>query len=491
MTVTTFTLLILFLYLVGVKAVSYFAFKRSTNSTDDYFLARRNVPLFALVATTVASIFSTGTVVSSPSEFFTKGVDYFWIFFFSVMPVVMMPLVVKFWRLGKERGYVTPGEMMGDLYQSRSVQLLFAIIGLLCLVPYSTAQLVAVGKTFEVLTEGIVSYQLGVTIGCLAIGIYLYFGGSRAVIWTDVVQGTIFAILLVVSSVLVVSWAGGWSAVMSGALESHPERFTFHGNIKYYEMVFPCLTFFLLPYVWQRMFMARSATIVAKNVVVIPVVFALFFFAAWLIGVSALVIFPDGLGDGDSLIGAIFSQHAPYFGAFVLVAAFAAGMSTVDSQLLSAGSIFTHDLKALLEGWLGKKITSMSDYRFARLTTLLLMVIIFIWSLFLQSRSVFSLVILGVSLTVVFMPSVFAVFYWKRASATASIVSLLLGLVLFLLREFTSLIEHLPSEFGMLGSVSWAVIGSFGGYLGVGLSCHGQGQGLDELCSTRSSKGVI
>jgi Na+/proline symporter len=44
-------------------------------------LAGRNIGLFALIGTTMASIFSTGTVVSSPSEFYRQGTGYCWVFF--------------------------------------------------------------------------------------------------------------------------------------------------------------------------------------------------------------------------------------------------------------------------------------------------------------------------------------------------------------------------------------------------------------------------
>ena len=74
-------------------------------------------------------------------------------------------LATKMWRLGKAKGYITPGDMLGDFYKSRPVVFWCAAIGLLAVLPYAVAQLVAIGKTFEALTDGIISYNFGVTVG--------------------------------------------------------------------------------------------------------------------------------------------------------------------------------------------------------------------------------------------------------------------------------------------------------------------------------------
>jgi SSS family solute:Na+ symporter len=98
MSVITFTIIVLLVYLAGLKVLSYFAHKISTRTTEDYFLASRNIGLLALIGTTMASIFSTGTVVSSPSEFFRQGSGYFWVFFFAYMPVAYFFLAIKMWK---------------------------------------------------------------------------------------------------------------------------------------------------------------------------------------------------------------------------------------------------------------------------------------------------------------------------------------------------------------------------------------------------------
>ena len=113
-------------------------------------------------------------------------------------PIALIFFGLKFWKLAKSKGFITPGELLGDFYQSRKVQVLVGIIGLLCMIPYATGQLVALGKTFAALTDGVISYEIAISIAVVALGIYLYFG-AKAVIWTDMFQGFIFFVLISVA----------------------------------------------------------------------------------------------------------------------------------------------------------------------------------------------------------------------------------------------------------------------------------------------------
>jgi solute:Na+ symporter, SSS family len=464
MSVVNFTILILIVYLVGLKFLSYFAHRIATDSSEDYFLASRNIGLIALVGTTMASVFSTGTVVSSPSEFYRQGTGYCWVFFFAFMPVVYFFLATKMWRLGKAKGYITPGDMLGDFYKSKSVVFWCAAIGLLAILPYAVAQLVAIGKTFESLTDGRITYFWGVTVVSASIAIYMYFGGARAVVWTDVVQGFIFAILLIIGGFMVVSWSGGWDPLIGNLMEKTAARTSFAGKIKwnYYELGLLPLSFAFLPYIWQRMYMARSASHVAKNLMAVPIIFIVLFFTTWVMGSSAHTILPEGLQDADRLLGALFSEKAPYFGALLLVAAFAAGMSTVDSQMLSAGSLLTHDLGGLVRR--GERESS-GVFIFGKWSTVILMALLYWWALTLETASILNLIILGVSLTIIYIPCVFGMFYWKKATPAGAAWSMGGGLIVFCIKQFKifGLDAYLPPPmgaitYGLLASIVFFVV---------------------------------
>lgn len=451
MSVITFTITVLVVYLAALKIISFIACKNSESSTADYFLSNRNVGTFAIIATTMASIFSTATVVGSPSEFYSKGVNFFWFFSFGACVFFVLPLVFRFWALSRTKGYITPGDLTGDFYQSKKVQIVTALIGLIALFPYAIAQIIAVGKTFEALTGGVITYTMGVSIVSLAIGLYLYFGGSRAVILTDVIQGIIFASLIFVSGWLCLYWSDGWNNLASNLLAGKSDAFSFHPTVKYYENILLAMTFYFLPHVWQRMYMARTSNMLAKNLCAMPFVILFLYTATALIGFSGYTLLnPEALQDSDNLLGGIFNIYAPYFGSFVLVAAFAAGMSTIDSQLLTSAALITRDI-------LPRKLfkDDFAEFKAARYITVAILLLCFSLALILKNQSTFALVILGISLTPIMAPTVYGMFFWKRATAAGALTSLLSGLAIFLLHAFTPLKAWSPAG---LGAVSWSFL---------------------------------
>lgn len=304
----------------------------------------------------------------------------------------------------------------------------------------------------------------GVTVVSASIAIYMYFGGTRAVVWTDVAQGFIFASLLIIAGFMVVSWSGGWDPLISNLTEKTAARTSFAGKIKwnYYELGLLPLSFSFLPYIWQRMYMARSASHVAKNLWAVPIIFIVLFFTTWVIGSSAHTLLPEGLKDANRVLGALFSDKAPYFGAMLLVAAFAAGMSTVDSQLLSAGSLITHDIGGLVRS--GDRESTVV-FVFGKWSTVLLTAALYWWALTLKTASILNLIILGISLTIMYIPCVFGMFYWKKATPAGAAWSMGGGLIVFCIKQFKffGLDAYLPPPmgaitYGLLASIIFFVV---------------------------------
>jgi len=83
-----------------------------------------------------------------------------------------------------------------------------------------------------------------------------------------------------------------------------------------------------------------------------------------------------------------------------------------------------------------------------------LLAIIYIWSLNLKDASILSLIVTGISVGVIFIPTVIGMFYWKRATAPAAAISMGAGMTIFLIKSLTPLGEYFPTEFG---TVSWVL----------------------------------
>ncbi len=89
----------------------------------------------------------------------------------------------------------------------KAVRIISVIILFLFMFTYVSAQLTAAGEAFRAIFN--IRYEFGVLIGAGIVIIYTAIGGYRAVSWTDLIQGLMMVIALVVVPVLAISTIGG------------------------------------------------------------------------------------------------------------------------------------------------------------------------------------------------------------------------------------------------------------------------------------------
>ena len=124
------SIILLVIYMGVLRFIGLIAHRLAKKDGEDFFLVGRKVGLVALIGTTMASLCSTGTVVGGPSEFFTKGAGFFWIYFYAMFGLMILFFGIKFWKLGRAKHFITPGDLLGDFYKSNFIRLLAGILGL-------------------------------------------------------------------------------------------------------------------------------------------------------------------------------------------------------------------------------------------------------------------------------------------------------------------------------------------------------------------------
>ncbi|MCA9174629.1 MAG: sodium/solute symporter [Planctomycetales bacterium] len=169
---------------------------RSQHSGEDFFLAGRNMPWFAVGVSVIASLLSSLTYLSEPGEVWSSGVTHM----FGKMLAIPFEMAIVWWfciPYMMRFKYTSAYEYLHDRFGPTARQLgvwLFLLMVVLWMgfVVLATARPLArlSGMSLPVVIA---------TIGIVAT-VYTTLGGLRAVIWTDVVQvalligGGVFAI---------------------------------------------------------------------------------------------------------------------------------------------------------------------------------------------------------------------------------------------------------------------------------------------------------
>lgn len=350
MSFAAITLIVVFSFVGLLVVISYLASRNNAPTPDDFYLGGRGVGTFILLMTMGATYFSTWTLLGAFGSYYRTGI---WFAGFSVWTIFHALFIwlfgVRIWMAGKKYGFVTPGEMVEDYYKSPALRILFAIVGIVGLVPYMLIQVTGGAKALSGLTGDAIPYFVGVIIMSLMVGILVLISGYRGTAWTDTFMGIFFGATMIMVAAFIIGKAGGFDSMKTVA-NIEPKLLTNPGNIAaMVELMLGLgLGFWVMPHMWQKYYSARSPEVLGKVSVLTP------FWNSWLmavvplmVGISAHVpgVIPSiNAQNSDQLLPLFFAHYAPLLGTLVIAGILAAGISTVNSQLLSSASLFTADL---------------------------------------------------------------------------------------------------------------------------------------------------
>jgi len=337
--------------------IGYLAWRRTKNLSD-YILGGRRLGSWVTAMSASASDMSGWLLLGLPGYAYAAGMEAGWI--------ALGLLVGTYfnWRLvaARLRHYsVIAGDSqtLPEFFENRFhdetrlLRTVSAIFILLFFLFYTSSGLVAGGKLFNAVFD--LPYHWAVTAGALVIVIYTFFGGFLAVSWTDLFQGLLMALALLIVPLIAISGLGGWGATLSSVSETNPALLNALTNVKneplgllaIISLMAWGLGYFGQPHILARFKAIRSVTEIpaARRIAVSWVSITLI--CAVLVGLVGIGYLEQPLQGADTekvfilLVDALFH---PVVAGLCLAAILAAIMSTADSQLLVSAAALTSDL---------------------------------------------------------------------------------------------------------------------------------------------------
>ncbi|WP_435155348.1 sodium:solute symporter family protein [Haladaptatus sp. DFWS20] len=351
MSETTLQLGIVGGYLLLSLLVGLLAYRLTDRSAEDYYLASRTLGTVVLLFTTFATLLSAFTFFGGPNIVYGSGPE--WILVMGLMDGVLFAVLwyivgYKQWLLGREHGYVTLGEMLGDRFGSPALRGLVAGISLFWLFPYVMLQQVGAGTALEALTGGELSYAMGAGLVTVFMIAYVVLAGMRGIAWTDTLQGAFMLVMVWAAVLWVLTELGGMSSATATLAESNPEFLSLGGGVYSPQWMLSqaigiAFGVAMFPQVNQRFFVAGSKKVLKRTFSLWPIMVVLLFVPAFMLGAWARGL-PIDAGS-ENVLSVLLAEYAPtWFAALVIAGAMAAMMSSSDSMLLSGSSYFTRDL---------------------------------------------------------------------------------------------------------------------------------------------------
>jgi SSS family solute:Na+ symporter len=256
---------------------------------------------------------------------------------------------VRLWALGKRRGYITQVQFFRDRWQSDGLGLLLFAVLVLLLIPYLLVGVKGGGMTVSLITGGAIPEWLGsLTVGGVVMA-YVTYGGLRGTAWANTFQTLVFMTLGAVAFFWIVRNLGGLDAALGKVAEQRPDLLVRGERIPpLKQLTYMCipLSVGMFPHIFMHWLTARRAGTFRVSIVAYPMCVAAVWIPSVLLGVLGSVDVPGLEGPAaSSVLVRMIQSHAPELLAGLLAAGvFAAIMSSLDSQVLSLGTMFTQDI---------------------------------------------------------------------------------------------------------------------------------------------------
>ena len=367
-------------FLALVVGVSLYA-SRGRRDAAGYFLAGRNLPWWLIGFSLIASNISTEHFVGMAGRGYDLGLaiaSYEW------MAAVTLVLVGLFFLPRfLQAGIYTIPEFLEYRYDARTRTLMAAYI----MAAYVLVALATVLYSGALALESI--FGLDIAAGIWLIGIlaggYTIYGGLKAVVWSDLIQGVALLLGGVLVTVLGFRAIGGiepFLAAAEGKLHTvlpwnHPEMpwlAVFIGGLWIPNIFYWGLNQFIT----QRTLAARSLADAQRGIFLAGFIKLLIPFIIVFPGIMAAELFAEQVSNPDQAYPVMMRELLPAgLTGLMFAALFGAVMSSLDSMLNSAATIFSVDL---YKRHLRPKASSRRLMTVGRVTTAVLAVVACLWA---------------------------------------------------------------------------------------------------------------
>jgi SSS family solute:Na+ symporter len=335
-------------FICFVVGISLYKSRKKKETSEDYFLAGRSLGWYLIGFSLIASNISTEQFVGmsgqSAGHVGMAVASYEWI-----AAIALVVIAIFFLPKFLKSGIFTIPEFFEHRYNSipRAIMAFYTVI--IYVAVTIAAVLYSGGLTLHTI------FGVDMTTSVWIIGIvaafYTTYGGLRAVVWADLIQGSALIIGGIITMILGFIAVGG----VGNFLQTNADRLHMilpsdHIEIPWTALIIgiwiPNFYYWgLNQYIMQRTLGARSLRQGQLGIVFAASLKLLIPFIVVFPGIMALQLYKDQLSTADQAYPVLIKNLIPAgFKGFMFAAIFGAIMSSLDSMLNSASTIFTMDL---------------------------------------------------------------------------------------------------------------------------------------------------
>lgn len=436
----TFQLIAIGIYFAAMIWIGYYAYRRTTDHSD-YMLAGRKLPPWAAGLSAGASDMSGWLMMGLPGALYVSGMIEAWI------AVGLTIGAYLNWRLvaPRLRAYsevssnaITIPSFLGNRFHSgaRSLRIATSVIILVYFTFYVSSGMVAGGVFFQESFNS--TYVFGAILIAGITLLYTMMGGFLGTSLTDVVQGSMMMLALLIVPLIATVQLGGPGEVVDAVRSLEPDHFSLTGGsaltgavvISIISALAWGLGYFGQPHIIIR-FMAMekpgSATAARRIGMSWMIASLLGALASGFVGLAYFNAIGVELGDPEAVVLAMSQLLLhPLIAGFILAAVLAAIMSTVSSQLIVCSSALVEDIYLLFAK---KRPSNRALLMLGRFGVLAVAVIAMVLALSAEGTILSLVAFAWAGFGASFGPTILLSLFWRRLTYQGALAGMIAGAI--------------------------------------------------------------
>ena len=445
------TLITFLFYIVAMIVIGLMAY-RATANFSDYILGGRRLGSFVTALSAGASDMSGWLLMGLPGAIYLSGLSEMWIAIGLIIGAWLNWLLVA-GRLRVHTEVQHNALTLPDYFsnrfndQKKILRIASAFIILIFFAIYCASGMVAGARLFESMFD--MSYSTALWVSAIATISYVFIGGFLAVSWTDTIQAGLMIFALLLTPVVVLSFAD--INQMTLALEAaRPQATDVIGDLSVVAIISLLawgLGYFGQPHILVR-FMAADSVKSIPNARRIGMTWMILCLggavAAGFFGIAYFQQHPELASVVNANPETVFMELTkilfnPWIAGIVLAAILAAVMSTLSCQLLVCSSTLTEDFyKSFL-----RKNASQKELVWIGRLMVLLIAMLAIWMAGNPESKVLGLVSYAwAGFGAAFGPLIILSLFWRRMTLNGALAGMIVGAIMVIVwKNFFSATE--------------------------------------------------
>ena len=439
------------LFLIGIFA------SRRVKSMSDYYVGGKKMGFWAVAFSARATGESGWLLIGLTGMGAIAGYSAYWVVLGELLGVFIswQFMAKRFKRQSDNYKAITiPDYLQGHFKSStNTLRIISASALVIFVVIYVASQMDVTGIAFESMLN--IDYRIGALIGFVIVLTYIFIGGFVAAVWSDMFQGVLMFLGLVLLPIVVWFSMDHGTGITQGLNAIDPTLTQLMGRSDDgWINLFTILGFSMIglgflgsPQVYVRFMSIKNESEIVKGKWIALLFTFLTDAAAVTIGILARIYFTKEGQDPETVLGNggedVLSMITNEFLPTILVAIFiaivlSAIMSTIDSLLVLASSAITRDFyqKIFRPDLKDEDLTRFSKLITVTMAVVALGIAILLYNLY-PDRQIFWIIIFGWSgIAATFCPVIILSIFWKGYSEKGAIASMITGFTSVIVFKF-------------------------------------------------------